>query len=119
VTLDADVLVAEAVRRHGVRVDRDDPAMLVATLAAVAVRDALVDVPASCARAIDAAAATVAAEGSKVSQAEIRKLSELAATHMKRALEAPSRTANQYWVAIGVMAGAMLFIAGVLVGATF
>lgn len=117
--IDANRALAEASARHGIRLSSDDPALAVATLAALLLESTLEQgvasieaVPLQCAKAIEVAEAGVATRASTAVVADLKRLISVAERHVNTLGVAQQRQVSWMWIAVGAAAGAMLFASG-------
>ena len=113
--MDRKRVIGEVAARHGVRLEEDDPAFLLVTIAEIALRDA----QAEFVEAVRKSITEQEAAGERIQSRLGEALGELMRSHACNAgsqkgqsLQKAARNA----VAVGAVAGFVLFIAGILVG---
>ena len=109
-TSEVNRLLAEAVAKHGIRLDPDDPAMVVVTLNRLMLEEASKRV----AEEIRAASREFMASAAKVESGLGAALARELKRNQDRAVG--GRSAELRWAALGMVIGLLLFVGGVLVG---
>jgi hypothetical protein len=124
---DVRAMIGEVAAKHGIRLDADDPAFAIVTLNNLMLERTL---EAAFARAADlprewevAAASIQGRAGERIAQdtkAAIEAIAKAAAAEREKITAAPAagKETNQRWLAIGMAAGALLLVLGVVIGKT-
>jgi hypothetical protein len=127
-------LIGEVAARHGVRLDEDDPALVLVTLAELALRDAREEFAVAAQRAtlefVEAAGCVQGRAGSTIAAAireagtEVREriardlnTANLVAEDLVQRVHRAHETPVRYrWVIVGLVVGLALFVAGFALG---
>jgi PAB1-binding protein PBP1 len=113
--MDRKRVIGEVAARHGVRLEEDDPAFLLVTIAEIALRDAQAEFVQVIRRSI----AEQEAAGERIQTRMGEALGDLMRTHSFNAggpEGQPPRKVAMNAFAVGAVGGFVLFIAGLLVG---
>ena len=108
--IDTDKLLTEALKKHGIRLDRDDPAVVLVTLNRLVLEDVAESVSADIRRA------------TKEFEAAAGRLQGKVGTAVGAAVRASTRSAaapvwsRWAYLAIGLGSGGGLFVAGIAIG---
>jgi hypothetical protein len=116
--MDRKRVVGEVAARHGVRLEEDDPAFLLVTIAEIALRDAQAEFTAAVRRAI--ADHEAAAERMQIRLGET--LGQSTRGRLRATESPPKDSAPPFSVtaiAFGLLSGVLLFAAGFVLGARY
>jgi hypothetical protein len=118
--MDTQRLIGEVAARHGVRLEPDDPAFVLVTLAEVMLGDAQREFTAavrkSIAEFVQAAEGVQARTGLAMAAAIRAASKERSAAAVRNAGPPPAPPRRFHWTALGICVGSLLFLAGMAVG---
>jgi hypothetical protein len=113
--MDRKRVIGEVAARHGVRLEEDDPAFLLVTIAEISLRDA----HAEFVGAVQKSIAEQEAAGERIQIRLGEALGELMSSHACNSRARQGQSPQKFAInafAVGAVGGFVLFIAGLLVG---
>jgi hypothetical protein len=119
-------LIGEVAARHNIKLDHDDPAFAIVTINQLMLERTLSDAHErmkNMPKEWELAAASIQGRaGERIAQdtkTAIESIAKAAAAERQKVTAAPAAgKENQRWLALGMVAGALLFVLGVVIGKT-